>query len=141
MPDTTNGTDEVSWLPSEITVAEPPPTQQEHVISSALMFPDHPQHYEPPVTLQEPSQPALIPNQTIDIFHPLLDPQMLDLFPDGDVPDLSQFDTSPFNLDYFDLEMLSSTSGQDLAGAGPSTRMNDSQDILPSGWGPADSMV
>jgi hypothetical protein len=40
----------------------------------------------------------------VDIFQPLLDPEMLDLFPDGELPDFSAFDTSPLNLDHFDLE-------------------------------------
>jgi hypothetical protein len=43
-------------------------------------------------------------SQTLDIFQPLLDPEMLDLFPNGELPDFSAFDTSSLNLDHFDFE-------------------------------------
>ncbi|KAK6371287.1 hypothetical protein LTS17_009018 [Exophiala oligosperma] len=162
IPQTPNDTEDDSWLPPhEVTcqVADDPPllTLHEpldnHSSNSASMYPNpeqHPQHYEEPLGVTKSqrashSQPAVIvPNHTIDIFHPLLDPQMLDLFPDGDVPDLSQFDTSPFNLDYFDLEMLSGsgTSGQDSGGgARLPTGVNNHQDILTSGWSPTGGMV
>ena len=41
--------------------------------------------------------------RSLDMCHPFFDPAMLDLFPDGEMPDLSQFDTDLLGLDYFDL--------------------------------------
>ena len=40
--------------------------------------------------------------QSFDVCHPFFDPAMLDLFPDGEMPDLSQFETVPMN--FYDLE-------------------------------------
>ncbi|KAK5181842.1 hypothetical protein LTR44_006042 [Exophiala sp. CCFEE 6388] len=53
-----------------------------------------------------PGHPDQLPqeSQNLDIFQPLLDPEMLDFFPDGELPDFSAFDMSPLNLDHFELE-------------------------------------
>lgn len=45
-------------------------------------------------------------DQTLDIFQPLRDPNLPDTFPPGELPDISILDTSPFNLDYFNLDTL-----------------------------------
>lgn len=41
--------------------------------------------------------------QPLDVCHPFFDPTMLDLFPDGEMPDLYRFESLPANL--FDLEL------------------------------------
>lgn len=50
-------------------------------------------------------------NQTLDIFHPLLDPEMLELFPNGELPDPSIWETGTLNLDYLDTTDWNSTAG------------------------------
>lgn len=74
----------------------PPPPQQ------AQAFPLTFSHHQ----LAAPPQQMVVDNlnHTLDIFQPLLDPEMLDLFPNGELPDLSAFDTSTLNLDHFDFE-------------------------------------
>ena len=52
---------------------------------------------------QQPDAPEL-EYQTLDVFQPFSDPAMLDLFPKGDIPDLSEFDTNLLDVDYFELE-------------------------------------
>ncbi|KIX09067.1 uncharacterized protein Z518_00145 [Rhinocladiella mackenziei CBS 650.93] len=49
-------------------------------------------------------QPEVYPPEmhTIDFFRPFLDPEMLDLFPHGEVRDFLHLDTSPLSLDFFD---------------------------------------
>ncbi|EXJ67739.1 uncharacterized protein A1O5_09085 [Cladophialophora psammophila CBS 110553] len=41
---------------------------------------------------------------TLDPYYPFFDQTMLDLFPNGEMPDLSQLDTELSNLEYFDVE-------------------------------------
>lgn len=41
---------------------------------------------------------------SLDVCHPFFNPTMLDLFPNGEMPDLSHFETSLLSLNYFDLE-------------------------------------
>ena len=48
--------------------------------------------------------------RSLDVCHPFFDPAMLDLFPDGEMPDLPQFETSQPSLDYFELEDWNMTS-------------------------------
>lgn len=43
-------------------------------------------------------------NQPFDLMLPLFDPGMLDLFPDGNLPDFSQTDTTQLAANYFNLE-------------------------------------
>ena len=43
-------------------------------------------------------------HQNLDVFQTLIDPEMLKLYPNGELPDLSQFDTSPLSLEYFDID-------------------------------------
>lgn len=43
-------------------------------------------------------------NQFLDIFQPLSDPEMAELFPHGELPNLPIFAENPSILDYFDLE-------------------------------------
>jgi len=51
---------------------------------------------------------------------------MLDLFPNREVPDFSLFDTSPFNLDYFDVDGWNSDNGSGTyAVAGTSPTLGD----------------
>lgn len=45
----------------------------------------------------------LLDNQNFDLYYPLFDREMLELFPNGQVPDLAAFDSSPLNLDYLDI--------------------------------------
>lgn len=75
----------------------PPPPQEQ-----AQTFPSTFTHHHQPA----PSQPMMVDslNHTLDIFQPLLDPEMLDLFPNGELPDLSAFDTSSLNLDHFEFD-------------------------------------
>jgi hypothetical protein len=47
--------------------------------------------------------PFATEGQNLDLFHPLFDPEMLELFPDGELPDLSLLETTPMNLDYLDM--------------------------------------
>ncbi|OBT75851.1 hypothetical protein VF21_04434 [Pseudogymnoascus sp. 05NY08] len=42
------------------------------------------------------------PSPTLDFFHPFLDPEILDNFPDGEVLDFSQYGTIPASFDFFD---------------------------------------
>lgn len=42
--------------------------------------------------------------QSLDVCRPFFDPTMLDLFPNGEMPDLSHFETSLLSLDYFDFD-------------------------------------
>lgn len=42
--------------------------------------------------------------QSLDVCRPFFDPTMLDLFPNGEMPDLSHFETSLLSLDYFELD-------------------------------------
>ncbi|EXJ75458.1 uncharacterized protein A1O5_02154 [Cladophialophora psammophila CBS 110553] len=42
--------------------------------------------------------------QPLDLFQPLFDPDMLELFSNRVMPDLSQFDTASLNLNYLDIE-------------------------------------
>lgn len=41
--------------------------------------------------------------ESLDVCRPFFDPTMLDLFPNGEMPDLSHFETSLLSLDYFGL--------------------------------------
>lgn len=58
----------------------------------------------PNVFSSQHQDPPELEYQTLDVFQPFSDPAMLDLFPKGDIPDLSEFDTNPLDLDYFELE-------------------------------------
>lgn len=62
-----------------------------------------------PSTSQEVNQFSIDP-QPFDLCRPFFDPTMLDLFPSGEMPDLSQFDMSLRNLDYFQLNDWNLTS-------------------------------
>jgi hypothetical protein len=51
--------------------------------------------------------PLVIPvgdAQPLDVFYPFFDPQMISLFPNGEMSDLSHFDTNPSGLNYFEIE-------------------------------------
>jgi hypothetical protein len=48
--------------------------------------------------------------QSLDVCRPFFDPTMLDLFPNGEMPDLSHFETSLLSLDYFELDDWNTTS-------------------------------
>lgn len=50
------------------------------------------------------SVPPAVESQILRGFNPFFDPEMLDVFPNGEIPDLSQYDTSPFSPDYFEIE-------------------------------------
>lgn len=39
---------------------------------------------------------------SFEVFQPVVDPQLLELFPDGELPELAQGDMSTLNLDYLD---------------------------------------
>ena len=62
-----------------------------------------------PLTSADPNPTTIVqqnlyaqPSQTLDFFHPFLDPEILDIFPDGEVLNFSKFGTSPLSLDFFD---------------------------------------
>lgn len=40
--------------------------------------------------------------QQLDFFHPFLDPEMLDIFPGGEVMNFAELDTSPMSLNFLD---------------------------------------
>ena len=75
------------------------PTETQHALH------DKPQY---PITRFQPASSSRTQceneNSTLDIFQPFFDPAMLDLFPNGNIPDLSQFEVSPMGLDYFELD-------------------------------------
>lgn len=51
------------------------------------------------------NQQSLVPDEqeSLEVCRPFFDPTMLDLFPNGEMPDLSHFETSLLNVDYFEL--------------------------------------
>lgn len=71
-----------------------------------------PQHTDPILSAlsSSPSGPFAAESQNIDIFHPLFDPAMLELFPNGELPDLALLETSPLNLDYLDITEWNNTA-------------------------------
>jgi hypothetical protein len=81
-----------------------------------------------PASLHQPD--LSIESQTLHSFNPFFDPEMLGLLPNGDIPDLSQFESNPLNLDYFEIEgwetapgvAMARSEGQPMPGRGtPST--------------------
>jgi hypothetical protein len=74
-----------------------------------------------------PHQPEIsVQSQAVDILYPFFDPEMLNLFPNGEMPDLAQFETSPISLDYFEIEgwkkappvPMAQNDGENMAGTG-----------------------
>lgn len=65
-------------------------------------------------------------NPTLDIFQPFYDPAMLDLFPNGDIPDLSQFDVSPLNFECFEIDawQMNGDMAMDAQQCGPGIDSN-----------------
>jgi hypothetical protein len=63
------------------------------------LLPAEEQYRQRPIAVQPDSYPQEA--QSLDFFHPFLDPEMLD-FPNGKILDFSQFDTSSFGLNSFD---------------------------------------
>jgi hypothetical protein len=58
-------------------------------------------------------QPTVIPAmdaQPLDVFYPFFDPQMIGLFPNGEMPDLSPFETNTSGLNYFEIEGWNNSS-------------------------------
>ncbi|KIX03502.1 uncharacterized protein Z518_07055 [Rhinocladiella mackenziei CBS 650.93] len=123
------------WSHSYTTIPSPPVCEEENPEGQLQQQPPH----DLSATLRyQHTDLTLAENQTLDIFHPLLDPQMLELFPDGDLPDLSPFDTSPFNLDYFDFERLSSATSAVVGTETDAIVVNQSETMTSSGWGGAE---
>ncbi|KAK6382038.1 hypothetical protein LTS17_003923 [Exophiala oligosperma] len=60
----------------------------------------------PPQCRSEETCSQTFADQTLDIFHAGHGPQFQNFFPDDDMPDLSIFDPSSFNLDWHDLNPL-----------------------------------
>ena len=54
-------------------------------------------------SIQAPNQ-GVTERLTLDPYYPFFDQTMLDLFPYGEMPDLSQFDADLGDLDFFELE-------------------------------------
>lgn len=82
---------------------------------SDMALPLPPEQREPQQTSQEQLQqetPSILPQlnfltgegPTLDIFNSFLDPEMLNLFPNGEIPDLAGFDTNLLSLDYLEME-------------------------------------
>lgn len=95
-------------------------SDQSHAFASRLetaplLETQHPDQ-ENQVQLQQPAVDYFYPNDftehddvteeqnSLDVCHPFFNPTMLDLFPNGEMPDLSHFETSLLSLNYFDLE-------------------------------------
>lgn len=115
--------DDSTWLMYSSLILEPPPTQ---IRSPTLTQTTNATSPPPPIqteysqqkqqkqnqyqqelpTPQGTSSPdmQIDGNQTFNIFHPFFDPEMLSLFPNGEFPDISQFETTPMSLDYFDID-------------------------------------
>ncbi|OBT83774.1 hypothetical protein VE02_07461 [Pseudogymnoascus sp. 03VT05] len=62
-----------------------------------------------PLTPADPNPTTIVqqdlyaqPSPTLDFFHPFLDPEILDNFPDSEVLDFSQYGTIPSSFDFFD---------------------------------------
>ena len=98
----------------EYTVVHPPfvqgqPQQLQHAQAE---FSDGPAPHA--YRLLDNEQP-----QSFDVCHPFFDPAMLDLFPDGELPDLAPFETIPMSLYDVGLEAwnMSSTAGSDTRSA------------------------
>ncbi|KAH7011168.1 hypothetical protein EDB80DRAFT_711345 [Ilyonectria destructans] len=82
---------------------------------SDIALPPPPEQREPQQTSQEQLQQetlSLLPqlnfltgeSPTLDVFNSFLDPEMLNLFPNGEIPDLAGFDTNLLSLDYLEME-------------------------------------
>jgi hypothetical protein len=76
---------------------------------------------QPPISSGDLNFSA-IESPTLDIFNPFFDPEMFRIFPYGDIPDLSQFETNPLIPDYFateawdDMPMMNTcTDGENVA--------------------------
>ncbi|KIW93881.1 uncharacterized protein Z519_05196 [Cladophialophora bantiana CBS 173.52] len=66
-----------------------------------------PQHNQADIGFGPPFPPqgqGVTERLTLDPYYPFFDQTMLDLFPNGEMPDLSQLDTELSNLEYFDVE-------------------------------------
>jgi hypothetical protein len=48
--------------------------------------------------------PLAVDSRPLDIFYPFFDPQMIGLFPNGEMPDISPFETSSLGLNYPEIE-------------------------------------
>lgn len=55
-----------------------------------------------PATTRANQQFDDITTATFEVFQPLFDPEMLGLFPNGELPDLAHDEMSDLNLDYLD---------------------------------------
>ncbi|MCJ1471554.1 hypothetical protein MMC13_000194 [Lambiella insularis] len=73
----------------------------------------------------QPSGPPAAESQNLDLFHPLFDPEMLELFPNGDLPDLALLDTSPLSLDYLDMAAWNGAAAGTRELAAANTAMSD----------------
>lgn len=71
------------------------------------------------------SGPSSAELQYLDVFHPLFDPQMLELFPDGELPDLALLETSSLNLDYLDITDWNSTAASIGGSVGANMAISD----------------
>ena len=67
-------------------------------------------------TINSSQAPGLLSadTQTLDVFCPFFDPDLLALFPNGEIPDFSEFETSPLSLDYFELDDWNEASVADF---------------------------
>jgi hypothetical protein len=73
---------------------QPHQQHQQQQQQNDLLYSLAPYDYNQPV----PEGPSL------DVARPFFDPTMLDLFPNGEMPDLSHFETSLSSLDYYELD-------------------------------------
>ncbi|KAK5283854.1 hypothetical protein LTR07_008212 [Exophiala xenobiotica] len=101
-------TSENHWAQPQPTVPFTPDSEEQCLLSQTHQLQRQQQQQQDRVqtfTSTLPYQsPNILPAQdpTLDIFQPLLDPEMLDLFPNGELPDFSAFDAIPLDLDHFD---------------------------------------
>jgi hypothetical protein len=51
--------------------------------------------------------PLAVDSRPLDIFYPFFDPQMIGLFPNGEMPEISPFEISPLELNYPEIESWS----------------------------------
>ncbi|KAK5061460.1 hypothetical protein LTR84_008003 [Exophiala bonariae] len=66
--------------------------------------PEHADQLYPIVDDNDFTEHVFEQQESLDVCRPFFDPTMLDLFPDGEMPDLSHFETSLSSLDYFELD-------------------------------------
>ncbi|KEF57342.1 uncharacterized protein A1O9_05259 [Exophiala aquamarina CBS 119918] len=118
------------WSHNASTMQFPPSNEEQ--------YQEHPQNIFSALTSQLSDTFVAESNPfDIDIFQPILDPEMIELFPGGDLPDLSLFETSPLNLDYFNIEELTGATASTFGVGTGAASMDRSEDVAASNWADA----